>query len=459
MNNICYSCFNDLPDTFGPCHYCGYNAAVDRGKYPQALPAGTILAGRYTVGRVLGQGGFGITYAARDRVTKTRVAIKEYFPDGAVSRQAGALGVIVSNGARRADYEYGLDGFINEAKVLAALKRVPNIVDIYTCFRENGTAYFAMEYVEGTSLKERLRACGGKLPWQEAVGILLPVMEALASVHREGLIHRDVAPDNIYITDEGNIKLLDFGAARYSLGNQTQTLDVILKRGYAPIEQYASRVRQGPYTDVYSMAACLYAAVTGIIPPESIERMYADKLVNISSFGINIPWELECAIYKGLKVQAAERYQSMEEFGAAVRAAMEEKAVDDPIEGPGTHAIIGRKAKELTSWLKAVPIGLRVGICALVPVLGLTVALWLTVPGIDIGGDDIQIIYDEPQNDETHQFEAQTNEVRPVEENSGVKLTDLMKNGPGSLMRAEPETEEEPETEDELSDENSEEYD
>ncbi|MCH5187697.1 MAG: protein kinase [Oscillospiraceae bacterium] len=409
--SVCYNCFNKISDSNEVCPQCGYNPEADRGKYPMALPGGTILAGQYIVGRVLGQGGFGITYVAQDRRSKNKVAIKEYFPDSTAGRSAGTLKVTAYNGNRQMDYEYGLEGFINEAKVLAALKKVPNIVDIYNCFKENGTAYFSMEYIEGISLKERLREVGGRMPWQEAARILLPVMEALAAVHKEGLIHRDVAPDNIYITGDGGVKLLDFGAARYSLGNQTQTLDVILKRGYAPMEQYAKRARQGPYTDVYSMAACFYAAVTGSIPPEAIERIDEDRLMAVSSLGVHMPRDLENAIYKALEVQAADRYQTMEAFGAAVKAAIEEtekaekkerkekvekkekpeekKALaETPAKNSEPAAAAGGGVKDLVARLAAVPKGVKLGVGIGVPALALGLTLLLVIPKL---GDDSSV--------------------------------------------------------------------
>lgn len=258
----CYNCFQNLSSP-GPCPHCGYDPKQDAGKFPLALPHGSILAGQYITGRVLGQGGFGITYLALDNKTNQRVAVKEFLPDTMAGRSGGSLQVTAYSGDRGTQFQYGLDCFLEEAKTLAKFLDNPNIVGVHSYFQENGTAYFSMEYIEGISLKSHLRACGGHLTWEETVRLLLPVMNALESVHREGLIHRDVTPDNIYIAGNGQVKLLDFGAARYSLGDRSRSLDVILKSGYAPKEQYTRRSRQGPYTDVYSVAACLYAAVTG----------------------------------------------------------------------------------------------------------------------------------------------------------------------------------------------------
>ena len=175
-----------------------------------------------------------------------------------------------------------------------------------------------MDYIEGTSFKNYLKNHSGRIGWQEAVKLLVPVMRALQQVHSKGIIHRDVTPDNIYISKDGNVKLLDFGSARYSIGDKSKSLDVILKVGYAPKEQYIRRGRQGPYTDVYSCAACMYAAITGYLPPESLERLDKDDIVSITDSGIEIPAWLDYAIMKGLAVQPEDRFQSAEEFLAAL---------------------------------------------------------------------------------------------------------------------------------------------
>ena len=147
---------------------------------------------------------------------------------------------------------------------------------------------------------------------------MIPVLRALTAVHSEGFIHRDVTPDNIYITKDGLVKLLDFGSARYSIGDKSKSLDVILKVGYAPKEQYIRRSRQGPYTDVYSCAACFYASLTGFLPPESLERLECDRLIPVSQTGVEIPEYLDKAILKGLAVQPEDRFQNAQEFLDAI---------------------------------------------------------------------------------------------------------------------------------------------
>ena len=319
----CYNCFRRREEGDGPCSCCGYDPAMDREKYPFALPHGSVLAGQYILGRVLGQGGFGITYLALDTTLDIKVAVKEFLPETMAARVTGSPQVTVFAGERQEYFRYGLERFLDEARVLAKFLGNPNIVGVRSYFEENGTAYFVMEYVEGISFKTYIKNQGGRVRWQEAVRVLTPVMEALEAVHKEGIIHRDVTPDNIYITGDGHVKLLDFGAARYSLGNKSHSLDVVLKAGYAPKEQYTRKGRQGPYTDVYSVAACFYAAITGYLPPESVERMEEDDLIPITTRGSDLcPAALEDVILKGLEVQPADRYQTMEEFLGAMEKAL-----------------------------------------------------------------------------------------------------------------------------------------
>lgn len=292
----------------------GGKMSVDE-KYPLALPVGTILAGQYTIDKVLGQGGFGITYMATDYKTKGKVAVKEFFPDTLAYREVTS--VISYPGERSENFEYGKTGFLQEAKTLAEFIGCENIVRIYSYFEENGTAYFVMEYIEGTSFDAYLKQKGGKISCEEAGKILIPIMDALAIVHSKGIVHRDVTPDNIYITNDGTVKLLDFGAARYSLGDKSRSLDVILKHGFAPKEQYTRRGKQGPFTDIYSLGATFYFALTGKRPPDSVERLDEDDLIPPSSLGVQLTEYQEEAILKALNVQPSDRYQSMLDFKAA----------------------------------------------------------------------------------------------------------------------------------------------
>ena len=324
----CYNCFQSMPDGATVCPSCGYNASAQTGKFPMALPSGTVLNGRYILGRVLGQGGFGITYIAQDHKTGVLVAVKEYFPDTMAARTDGHS-VSAYTGQREENFLYGKECFLNEAKTLAEFIGNPNIVRVHSYFEENNTAYFVMDYVQGTSFQDYLKQ-HGRLSWQETKRILEPVIGALASVHSKGVIHRDVTPDNIYITNDGTVKLLDFGAARYSLGDKSRSLDVVLKHGYAPREQYSRHGRQGPYTDVYALGATFYYALTGRLPPDSIDRQDEDEFILPSSLGVKLPAKAEDALCKALAVSAQDRLQSMSEFYLALNEGDEEPVPPTP---------------------------------------------------------------------------------------------------------------------------------
>ena len=315
--HLCYNCFSQRESPEGPCPYCGFDLAENTKKFPVALRAGTVLNNRYVVGRVLGQGGFGITYLAFDTQLQTKVAVKEYMPNDIATRIEGTT-VSVAMDTKKDDFAYGSERFQEEARTLAKFIGHPNIAGVSSYFDANDTSYFVMDYIEGISFKSYIGNAGGRVSMDEALNIMIPVLRALTAVHQEGFIHRDVTPDNIYISKDGNVKLLDFGSARYSIGDKSKSLDVILKVGYAPKEQYIRRGRQGPYTDVYSCAACLYAALTGVLPPESLERLDQDDLVPVSQTGIEIPEWLDRAILKGLAVQPEDRFQSAAEFLDAI---------------------------------------------------------------------------------------------------------------------------------------------
>ena len=317
VKKVCYNCFRELGDSDIRCPGCGYDPSDDVGKFPMALPHGTILAGKYITGRVLGQGGFGITYVAQDYKTKQLVAMKEYLPDTMAARGANHT-VTAYTGSAGENFNYGKDCFLEEAKTLAEFIGNENIVRVFSYFEEYGTAYFAMEYIEGESFQDYIKSHGGKISWEDATRFLLPVMDALAAVHNKGIIHRDVTPDNIYITKEGVVKLLDFGAARYSLGDKSRSLDVVLKHGFAPKEQYTRHGRQGPYTDVYTVGASFYFALTGKKPPDAIDRIEEDNLMPPTSLGIAISAAAEDAILKALSIQPQERFQTMSDFKAAL---------------------------------------------------------------------------------------------------------------------------------------------
>ena len=312
-------CMEVYDDQFDICPFCGYVHGTPAREAYHIIP-GAVLAGRYTIGRVLGFGGFGITYIGYDRVLETKVAIKEYMPGEFSTRMPNQLLVTVYSGEREEQFKDGMLKIIDEARRLAQFQDEPNIVHIFDCFEANNTAYIVMEFLDGESVKELL-AREGRLPVEQALDITLKVISALRRVHKVGIIHRDIAPDNIYILKNGDVKVLDFGAARYATTKHSKSLSVIIKPGYAPEEQYRSRGDQGPWTDVYALSATFYKMITGITPEDAMERSVKDLLKKPSKLGVSIPKAMETAVMNALNVRIEDRTQSMEEYEQELMAA------------------------------------------------------------------------------------------------------------------------------------------
>ena len=278
------------------------------------LPPGTILHGRFEIRRVIGEGGFGITYEGRDQVLDARVAIKEYYMTGFVNRNtAVSLDVIPSVGEKAETFRKNREKFYSEAMVLAKFGEEDGIVRIQDYFQENETAYIVMEYLDGGTLKDRLNK-NGAMNWEEALDLLMPGMVSLEHVHEAGIIHRDISPDNIMLTKSGKIRILDFGAARKTTESDPKSLSVILKPGYAPEEQYRSKGVQGPWTDVYAFCATLYKCITGSVPEEAMDRLVSDMLRPVHFLVPECPVSVSKVIGKGMAVSQQNRYQTMGEL-------------------------------------------------------------------------------------------------------------------------------------------------
>ncbi|MBK8639966.1 MAG: SEL1-like repeat protein [Chromatiaceae bacterium] len=326
---------------------------------------------------MLGHGGFGITYLAWDDNLQLRLAIKEYLPRDCVSRGPDGVSLAVYSGQAGEQFAYGLDRFLEEARTLAHFDQHPGIVTVKNFFRAHGTGYCVMDYVAGITLRQYLdQQRDGRISVADALKLLMPVADALRAVHKEGLLHRDLAPDNIYLTQDGRIKLLDFGAARFAAGQHSKSLSVILKPGYAPEEQYRAKGKQGPWTDVYGFAATFYRAITGQIPTESLDRLDNDDLVPPSRLGIPIKPEQEAILLKGLAVKAGQRFQGMAEMQQAWRAC----------DLSGSHPASERRAPTGSLDAVATPEPLKRGRPALILAMGgglfllaiLGVILWQT---------------------------------------------------------------------------------
>ncbi len=317
MKRLCMGCMREYDDRFTVCPHCGYVFNTPAGQSYHMMP-GTILNNRYIAGKVLGFGGFGVTYIGWDYVMNRRVAIKEYLPSEFATRMPTQTQVTVYSGDKEQQFQEGLEKTMDEAKRLAKFENIPGIVQIYDCFKENGTSYIIMEYLEGISLKEYLEQ-HGTMEVEQALPVILQIADSMDVVHMKGILHRDIAPDNIYVLNPENpdalkVKLLDFGAARYASNKQSKSLSVIIKPGYAPVEQYRSRGDQGPWTDVYALAATFYKMLTGITPDDAMERNTKDELKKPSKLGCVISRTMETALMNALNIRIEDRTASMMEF-------------------------------------------------------------------------------------------------------------------------------------------------
>ena len=278
------------------------------------LRKGTRLIGRYTIEGVLGQGGFGITYLGMDELHKKKVAIKEFFPQGIVTRNIEYEDTVtVTLVGEKENYDKGKERFLKEAQTMAMFSKDKGIVKALDFFEINNTAYIVMEYLEGVTLKQYLRE-NKRIDAEDLVELLVPLIEALDEIHSQGLIHRDISPDNIMVLPDGRIKLMDFGAARDYTEFGEKSLSIVLKPGYAPPEQYQTHGVQGPWTDIYALCATMYKCITGENPPDAIDRLVDDHLKKISTFGITVSPQIEEAIIKGMSVAAKDRYQNVGDF-------------------------------------------------------------------------------------------------------------------------------------------------
>lgn len=311
---LCYNCMEQIAnDKITICPNCGKPLVSQRISDKYLVP-GTVLQGKFIVGNPLGAGGFGNTYIGYNKLLLHKVAIKEYYPEQYSMRAADGITVTASEASMRSRFRVGLQQFLEEARSVASLQDIKGVVSIYTFFEENGTGYIVMEYMEGMDVRTILKKSGNKIDYEWSRKVILTVLYTLRDIHKRGVLHRDIAPDNIFVTNEGVIKLIDFGAARHATALANMRQEIILKQGYAPIEQYSRNAKQGPYTDIYAVAALFYRMLTGMKPLPANERLSKDSIIPPSKMGIAIPEQAECAIMICLSVQPEYRLQSADEF-------------------------------------------------------------------------------------------------------------------------------------------------
>ena len=317
---VCYHCMNRIQDDRAhTCPSCGKPLHVEQENASSMLPPGTVLDGKFLIGYAIGFGGFGITYIGWDQLLQRKVAVKEFYPRQFCQRMEDGVTVTLTEQKMRDRYTAGLKSFLQEARSLASLQEtVKGIVAITNYFEANGTGYIIMEYLEGMDVKNILKKSGGTREYEWCRQVVLSVLCTLKEIHRQGILHRDIAPDNVFITKEGMIKLIDFGAAKHESDLIAQDAAIVLKVGYAPIEQYSRTAKQGPYTDLYAVAALFYRMLTGRKPAPANERVNEDTLVPPSELGIMIPEQAEMAIMVCLNIRPSYRLQSASEFMEAL---------------------------------------------------------------------------------------------------------------------------------------------
>ena len=315
-------------------------------KNSYSLQRNTGLIGRYVIQEVLGQGGFGITYLGIDKLYGNKVAIKEYYPQKIAMRKAQYEDVVtVTSIEEKNNYDKCKKRFLDEAQVMARFNKNEGIVKILDFFEANNTAYIVMEYLEGITLKQYLGKYG-VLQFRNLIEMMLPLLEALIEIHSQGLIHRDISPDNIMVQHNGKLKLMDFGAARDYTESGNKSLTVILKPGYAPPEQYQTHGVQGPWTDIYALCATIYKCLTGITPPDAIARVMDDKFKEPDQLDGKLSPDIKKILWKGMNIFPEERYQDIGEFGEDVYDALfipeenkkldldNEKNIDEDLDSP-----------------------------------------------------------------------------------------------------------------------------
>lgn len=321
----CYHCMQEYQEEANFCPFCGYSRKAKAHDLYYMEPGALLSDGRYMIGESVNAGGFGIVYKAWDNTFGKMVAIKEYYPGSIVTRTPGTMEVRSYSEKNAQEFEKGKARFLNEARKMAKFNDHPNIVDVYDFFEEKNTAYMVMEYMDGMTYKEYIAGQGGKVSQAMAVGVALAVLDALREVHKEKIVHRDINPNNIFIFNNGVVKLFDFGAARF----EATEMSTVLTPHYAPPEQYSTNGFQGPQTDIYAVGATTYFALTGIKPEESTDRVQKDHLVAPHKLDPEIPKSLSNAVMRAMALKLELRFQNTDQFRDAL---MSKKQVLD-VEG------------------------------------------------------------------------------------------------------------------------------
>ena len=307
IDKLCPGCMQHLKDSNTTCPHCGYPEKHLTVK--DSLPVFSILAGKYLLGAPLGKGGFGITYIAMHLPDEKIVAIKEFFPANLAVRDTDNETVVPADDTKAVYYRTGMKSFSEEGRILYLLSDIEHVVHVAEQIQANNTTYLVMEYVPGISLKKYMKQQQKLFSEQETLTLMQPILLALQTMHQKGILHRDISPENLMLSPDNTLTLIDFGAARTFSRSDDDNLTVILKRGYAPEEQYHSNSRQGPWTYLYAVCAVMYQMLTGILPQEASARAEEDHLTPISRIeGLSLSPSTCAALEKGLQMDPMERY-------------------------------------------------------------------------------------------------------------------------------------------------------
>lgn len=358
IKKMCLCCMHmSKEDEF--CPVCGKDKRGAKS-YGRALEPGTILNGKILIGNILGMGNFGITYIGFDMLLECRVAVKEFFPDEMVEREEdGRLRVAV--GTTEEEYKDELAAYQREARILAQFSKHPGIVSIKELFYENNTAYMVMEYLEGGTLRRYIDNHGGRLSVEHTLSLMEPVITSMEEIHKMGLIHRDISPENIMLDDDGSIKVIDFGATK-KLSNKTAQI-YFGKFGYAPLEQMMGE-GQGAWTDVYGICATMYCMITGDIPTDAYQRSLNEPLIPITDYGIPIEKRVADAITKGLSMDCNDRQQDMGQLKKnlyGVKVSVDVSSPTYEIENPRSDSLMLYDKRHRRVWFGHYPMNEVIG--------------------------------------------------------------------------------------------------
>src|SRR5271166_271218 len=346
----CVVCNSENPNSAVSCSCCGSPLRPETALTP-ALPVGTRLRGDlYSIGKVLGQGGFGITYLGSDSVLKRAVAIKEFFPqvqgcsrDGTTVQPGGMI--------THLEYRQEKDKFLAEGQRLAQFQH-PSIVKVFSLFEENNTAYMVMEFLRGKTLLDIVEE-DGRLEERHAVAYIVQIAEALDVIHGSKLLHRDIKPENIIITEDGRAVLVDFGTAREFAAGKTRRMTTTLTPGYAPLEQYGERARFGVFTDIYALGATLYHLLTGEMPIQATDRATGVELPALKAINPKVSRNVSDAVMWALEMRVEKRPQSVRDFLITMRGTRPRSPIPESLHTTvSTRAETGRRIAQGMGWVE-----------------------------------------------------------------------------------------------------------